>query len=131
VLAGLNDEKSGDVRRAAAFALVHECNRTQAADIALYKALLGKKYTPGQAEIFMHLLHGFSAPDLLRPETYENLISYLQDKDMGIRELAAWRLYALVPQGKDIIYDAAGPSEERARGQAAWRKLIPEGKLPP
>jgi len=131
ILAGLNDEKSGDVRRAAVFALAHEANRSQAADIGLYKALLGKKYTRGQAEIFMHLLHGFSAKDLLRPETYETLISYLQHKDLGIRELAAWRLYGLVPQGKDIIYDAAGASEERARGQAAWRKLIPEGKLPP
>src|SRR6516162_5270702 len=131
ILAGLNDEKSGDVRRAAVFALAHEANRSQAADIGLYKALLGKKYTRGQAEIFMHLLHGFSAKDLLRPETYETLISYLQHKDLGIRELAAGRLYGLVPQGKDIIYDAAGASEERARGQAAWRKLIPEGKLPP
>jgi len=131
LLAGLNDEKSGDVRKAAVFALVHTSNRSQAADIGLYKALLGKKYTPGQAEIFMHLLHGFAAQDLQRPETYEILISYLQHKDLGIRELAAWRLYGLVPQGKDITYDAAGASEERARGQAAWRKLIPEGKLPP
>jgi hypothetical protein len=55
----------------------------------------------------------------------------LQHKDPGIRELAAWRLYQLVPQGKDIAYDAAGSAEERTRGQAVWRKLIPEGKLPP
>ena len=131
VLAGLQDSKSGDVRRAATLALVHECNRSQAADIGLYKALIEKKFAPGQAEIFMHLLHGFGPQDLQRPETYETLISYLQHKDPGIRELAAWRLYQLVPQGKDIAYDAAASAEDRARGQAAWRKLIPEGKLPP
>ncbi len=130
VLAGLKDGKAGEVRRAALLALVHECNRNQAADIGLYKALIEKKYPPGQAEIAMELLHGFAAKDVQRPETYEILISYLQHKDIGIRELASWRLYGLVPR-KDIVYDAGGTAEERARAQAAWRKLIPEGKLPP
>ena len=130
VLAGLKDNKA-DVRRAAILALIHGCNRSQKADHAWYQALLDNKYPAGQAEIVMELLHGFSAKDLQTPETYESLISYLQHKNMGIRELAAWRLYALVPQGKDIVYDADSTAEERARAQAAWRKLVPEGKLPP
>jgi hypothetical protein len=131
LLTGLHDGKSGDVRRAAILALVHESNRSQAADMGVYKALIEKKYAAGQAEMVMELLHGFARKDLQRPETYESLISYLQHKDLGIRELAAWRLYQLVPQGKDIAYNAGGSAEERGTAQAAWRKLIPEGKLPP
>jgi hypothetical protein len=35
-----------------------------------------------------------------------------------------------VPEGKNIPYNAAAPAEERGRAQAAWRKLIPQGKVP-
>jgi hypothetical protein len=132
VLAAFHD-KSAEVRRGAALTLLHESNRSQAANLALYKFLIERKFPPGQAEIAMELLHGFcfSPQARKRPETYETLISYLQNKNIAIRELSAWRLYALVPQGKDIAYDAAGSADERARAQADWRKLIPEGKLPP
>jgi hypothetical protein len=79
----------------------------------------------------MQLLHGFGGKDLVRPETYDALINYLQHQKQAVRELAAWNLQLLVPQGKDIAYDASAAPEERGRAQAAWRKLIPEGKLPP
>ena len=39
-------------------------------------------------------------------------------------------LYGLVPQGRDIAFDAAGPADQRAQAQAAWRRLIPEGQVP-
>lgn len=131
VLKGLNEEKSAVVRRAAVLAMAHGINQSQGADIGLYKTMIDSKVPAGQAEIIMELLHGFAARDLQRPETFESLISYLQHKNIGVRELAAWRLYQMVPQGKNIAFDAGASSEERARSQAAWRKLIPDGKLPP
>ena len=132
VLKRLND-KAAQVRRAAVLSLLHESNRSQAADLGLYKFLIENRIPSGQAEIAMELLHGlcFSPQAQKRPETYETLISYLQNKNIAIRELAAWRLYALVPKGKEIVYDAAGTAAERARAQEEWRRLIPEGKLPP
>jgi hypothetical protein len=131
LLAGLNDAKSMEVRRAAVLSLQHYVGRSQAADRRLHDMLLQKKLSAGQAEIAMNLVHGFGGNDLARPETYETLINYLQHQQLAIRELAAWNLHELVPQGKKIAYDAAAPADQRARAQLAWRKLIPDGKLPP
>ena len=48
----------------------------------------------------------------------------------AVRELAAWQLYRLVPSGKDITYDPTGSAEEREQAYKAWKKLVPDGKLP-
>ncbi|MBM4072353.1 MAG: hypothetical protein FJ271_26005 [Planctomycetes bacterium] len=130
VLAGWRD-KSAEVRLAATRALQNRISAGSEEDLELYHTLLEAKYPAGQAQTIMELLHGFSSAALTRPETYEILINYLQHQQPAIRELAAWNLYTLVPQGKSIPYDAAASQEERARSQAAWRKLVPEGKVPP
>jgi hypothetical protein len=117
------------VREAAVLALRHRIARGQAQDLAVYTSLQ-KKLSVGQAEIVMNLLHGFGEQERGRPETYDVLIRYLQHDQPAIRELARWNLYALVPAGKEIAYDAADPTDQRGRAQAAWRKLIPEGQVP-
>ncbi len=78
----------------------------------------------------MELLHGFGPEARSRPETYDLLINYLQSDRLPIRQLAGATLTELVPEGKSIAYDAAGTAAERAAGQAAWRKLIPQGQVP-
>lgn len=123
-------DKSVETRQSTTMALRHQAGRGTQTDLAIYKALLDDKFAPGQAQITMELLHGFT-PQQARPETYEALVNYLQHQQPAIRELAAANLYALVPEGKNIAYDASASSEERARAQAAWHKLMPGGKLSP
>jgi hypothetical protein len=129
-IAALKDEKAKGVRVAGIGALFHYIGRDSAADVGLYEALVADKIKPGQASIIMELLHGMSTEARLRPETYDALITYLQSDHIGVRELAAMNLYALVPAGRKIAFDAAGTVQERASAQAAWRKLIPEGQVP-
>ena len=101
-----------------------------AEDVRLYETLVADKVKAGQAATIMELLHGLNDEARIRPETYDTLITYLQSDQIMIRELAAVNLYGLVPQGKEIAFDAAAPTAQRAQSQAAWRKLIPEGTVP-
>jgi hypothetical protein len=65
------------------------------------------------------------------PETYETLIAYLRHDKQPVRELAKWHLDRLAPAGRSIPFDAAAPPEEREKAYKEWKKLIPDGKLPP
>jgi hypothetical protein len=126
----LKTDKAKEVRVAAIDALFHYIGRGSAEDVRLYETLVADKIKAGQAGIIMDLLHGMSAEARQRPETYDALITYLQSDLLAIRELAAMNLYGLVPRGRTIVFDAAAPADQRARAQAAWRKLIPEGQVP-
>lgn len=98
----------------------------------IFETLMRKKnLEPVQARNALHLLFGFDAHEQADPETYHVLITLLQHKALPVRELARWHLYRLAPAGRDIPYDAAASPEARARAQAQWQKLIPNGKLPP
>src|SRR5260370_29895912 len=100
-------------------------------DLILYKFLIkNKNYPEIQAEILVGLLHSFGETDLSRPETYDTLIGYLRNERIPIRELALWHLIRIVP-GKKIVFDPAGPPEERAKAVKEWKTLIPNGHLPP
>ena len=58
------------------------------------------------------------------------LIEYLHHSKLPIRELSRWYLYRWVSAGRNIPYNAADPlSVDRAYKQ--WKKLIPDGQLPP
>jgi hypothetical protein len=89
-----------------------------------------KKMPAGHAEIIADLLHSPGKEDRARPELYETLIEYLRHERLGIRELAKWHLYRLVPAGRNIQYDPAGSEAEREGAYKQWKKLIPDGKLP-
>jgi hypothetical protein len=131
LLKALGDTQHAGVRDTAVVALRHWLNQSADHPPQLYDVLVAGNYKPAQAETVLHLLHSFSAQDRGRPETYELLIELLRHRDLRIRELAAWQLYRMVPQGKKIAYNAAGTAEELDAARAAWRRLIPEGKLPP
>jgi hypothetical protein len=112
--------------------LRHWLGRGPWQDQKLFRFLTATRgYTEAQAKIVMQLLFGFSAAELRRPETYEVLIDYLGHERSGIRNLAAWHLVRLVPQGKEIPYKPDGSTEDAAKAQVAWKKLIPAGELPP
>jgi hypothetical protein len=127
----LNDPQQADVRDNAVMALRHWIGRGPGQDLQVYALLTkDKKYPPAHADIVLRLLHSFGEADLGRPETYEALIAYLNHDKLPVRELARWQLYRLVAGAKDIPYDAAAPVKDREAAVSAWKKKIPEGKLP-
>ena len=130
LLAALEEGCDRDVRLAAVGALHFWVSRGAEYPARLYQALQKKKYSRGQAAIFMQLLFGFSAAQLAQPETYALLIEYLKHNRLAIRELAVRQLELQVPDGRSIGYDPAGKPAQRARGYAAWKKRIPDGELP-
>jgi hypothetical protein len=112
--------------------LRHWLGRSPGQDQKFYQNLTTNRgYTPAQAKIVMQLLFGFTEAELRAPETYEVLIDYLAHEKPGIRNLAAWHLVRLVPKGKEIPYKPDGTVAEAIEAQAAWKKLIPAGELPP
>jgi hypothetical protein len=131
VLRAVTHPKDRELRRAALTALRHWSGQEAEHEVRLYQALVKGGYKPVEAEVMIGLLHGFARPDLERRETYETLIDYLGNDRPAVRELAAWHLYRLVPKARSINYDALGPEGQRKVAQAAWRKLLRAGKLPP
>jgi hypothetical protein len=110
----------------------HWLGRGPGQDQKLYQRLMAARgYSAAQAQIVMQLLFGFSAAQLKLPETYQVLIDYLAHEKSGIRNLAAWHLVRLVPQGRDIPYKPNGTVAEAVKSQEAWKKLVPSGELPP
>jgi hypothetical protein len=90
-----------------------------------------RKYSPAHAATVVSLLHDFGPNELLQPETYDTLIEYLKHERLAIRGLAAWHLYRLVPAGRKIEYNPNGTPAEHEAAYNAWKKLIPNGQLPP
>jgi hypothetical protein len=112
--------------------LRHWLGRSKGQDQRYYDILRTVRgYTDAQAQIILQLLFGFSPEDVARPETYEVLIDYLAHEKPAVRNLAAWHLVRLVPQGKSIPYKPDGTRADAEAACAAWKKLIPAGQLPP
>ena len=112
--------------------LRHWLGRCTGQDQRFYQLLTtARGFTPAQAKIAMQLLFGFSADEVKTPETYEVLIDYLGHEKAGIRNLAAWHLVRLVPQGKAIPYKPDGTAADAAKAREEWKKLVPAGELPP
>jgi hypothetical protein len=129
----LDNDHHADVRRAAIDALQHWIGRGPGQDRELFGYLVkARKYTEGQAEIVLQLLHGFGPAERDRPDTYESLIAYLQSSRLPVRELAAWYLDGWAnAEAKKIGYDAAAPEKEREQAVERWKRLLTDGKLPP
>jgi hypothetical protein len=112
--------------------LRHWLGRGPGQDQKLYEALqAGPRYTPAHARTVLQLLLGFDPEELKQPETFEVLIEYLRHDKPGIRNLAAWHLVRLVPQGKAIGYKPDGSAADHEKTYQEWKKLVPTGKLPP
>ncbi len=93
----------------------------------------GTKYRVAEAAIVMELLHSPSREQIQTPAYWSYLIDKLRHDKLAIRELAFFHLRHLLgmAQWKMIPYNPADTPEGLQRGYEAWKKLIPEGKLPP
>jgi len=128
----MRETKHADVRDNGVLTLRHWIGRAPGQDQILYARLIQEgKYSPVQTQTILQLLHSFGEAQLARPETYQTLIDYLEHESAPIRGLAYWHLVRLVPEGREFGYDPTGTKEAREEAVAKWRKLIPEGKLPP
>jgi hypothetical protein len=128
----LTQAKNHDLWDADVIALRRWIGRAPGQDQKLYRGLIEHKaMTPAEAQTVLELLHSFGEEHLCQCELYEMLIDYLQSKQLAIRGLAYWHLSRLVPEGRKIGYDPLAPKKERDQAVAAWRKLIPCGKMPP
>jgi hypothetical protein len=133
LLDALADEQNRLLRVSAINALAHWIGRSPDRDMKLYH-VLEKKFKAGPAEIVMSLLHGFTKEQQERPETYEALIEYLKNDKLSIRELAAWRLASTESTAeiaRRIPYEPADGTDQRQRAYEEWKKLVPDGQLPP
>jgi hypothetical protein len=131
-LSGALGSRNAAMRDEAVPVLRHWIGRGPGQDQILFDFLhKTQKYSAAHAEIVLQLLHSYGSDDLQKPETYETLIAYLRHPRLTIRQLAGWHLSRLVPAGKAIPYDPAGPEKDIERAHAAWKKLVPTGKLPP
>ncbi len=110
----------------------HWLGRSPGQDQKFYEGLIAiRGYDKNQARLIVQLLFGFSAEDLLIPETFDVMIEYLRNESPAIRNLAAWNMVRFVPQGKTIPYKPDGSKADAEACYQAWRKLIPSGALPP
>lgn len=124
--------KLPDVWDDGVIALRHWLGRGPGQDLKFYNFLIQeRKFSPGQADIVLHLLHSFSDHDRACPDCYEMLIDYLKHDKLAIRGLAHWHLQRLVPEGKKIQFNPFGTPQERALAFQEWKKLVPDGHLPP
>jgi hypothetical protein len=124
--------KHEDVWDNAVLALRHWLGRERGNDQRFYKFLVEKRdCKPAHAETILQLTRSFSDEDLATPGVYEMLIDYLKHDKQAIRGLAQWHLRRLVPAGRDIHFNPGGPPEEWEKAFEAWKKLIPDGKMPP
>jgi hypothetical protein len=128
----LSGKDHADARDMAVLVVRHWLGRSPGQSIRLYEHLTKTDgYTPTQAKNLIYLFKGIEDEKLKHPETYDLLIQALNHSKMPVRELARWHLVRLVPDGKSIAYDAAAAEGQRLQAIAQWRRLIPEGQLPP
>jgi hypothetical protein len=123
-------DKDKDVRWTAIETLSVWITHERDNDYRLYEALQ-LTHGPFESQTIMELLHGFPREQLGDPATWQQMITYLTDKDVAIREIAYWNLWHLVPLGREIPYDAAASEMQLRQAAKAWQILIPPGKFPP
>jgi hypothetical protein len=87
----------------------------------------GQEYRSSQAATVFVLLHDYSPDDLINPDTYYALATYLLSDKVAIAELAHWHLVRLPYSAKVEelrSFDATAPREDRERTAAAVRKAV-------
>jgi hypothetical protein len=130
-----HEPKQHELWDTAIIVMRHWLGRGAGQDMKLYHGLttIGR-YTPAHAATIMQLLHSYGEDDLARPELYEMLVRYMGHDALGIRGLAHWHLYRLVPEGQKFNFNPLAPKEEREKARAEWKKLIDKeiaaGRLP-
>ena len=133
VVKQVNGAKTADGWDFGVTILRHWLGRRPGHDQKLYAALMSpaQGYSPAHAKIILQLLFGFTPEQTGQPETYEVLIDYLTHDAAAVRNLAAWHLVRMAPQGKAITFEPGWSKAECAKASAGWKKLVPPGQLPP
>jgi hypothetical protein len=133
LVSALENAKYADVRDHAILTLRNWLGRQSGQLTKFYDYLTKeRKYTPAQGRTVLQLLRGFDDDDRKDPHLYQLLIDGMEHASLlPIRELANWHLQRLAQAGQKIAYDAAGSQEARSKAAAEWRRLIPDGQLPP
>ena len=127
----LTTTQKKDVIENGIIGLRHWIGRKSGQDLKLYELMISARhYSKKQAEIFIDLLHSFGDDELKEPEVFEALIGYLGSDKAGIRALANWHLYRLVPKGRDIKFEPLASEAERKEAIEKWKKLVPKGTVP-
>lgn len=121
--------KTPDVLDDSVIALRHLIGREPGQDVKLWNYLVNtRKYTEGQADQTLDLLHSPSKAELNSPEYFEHLVLLLGAKRDLPRILANWHLVRLMPEGKNIGYNPFGSPESRKVAAAKWTNLIAKDK---
>jgi hypothetical protein len=127
----LEDPRHERVRRAAIHALRSWLTHSRGRANELPRLLQTKLASREKADLIFELLHPLSEEDRKRPETYQKLITLLNDNDLAVRELAFWHLEELAPvEATQHPYNPAAGDEQRREAVADWQKLLPPGSLP-
>lgn len=131
------DPQHGQDRNVAIYALRRWISRSAAHGKRLFDpktatgVLIDKKYSRGESQIVLELLHPFSEAKRRQVETFETLIGYLKLDKIAVRELAYWHLIRLSYPARTPAFNPAQPADQRDAVATEFLKLVKEGKLPP
>lgn len=134
---GDEDPRRGQDRNVAIFALRRWISRGAAHAKRLYDVksntglLAEKKYSRGESQTILELLHPFSETKRRDPLTYEALSNYLKHDKLAIRELGYWHLTRLAEGVRTPAFNPTMPAAQREAVANEFMKLIQEKKLPP
>ncbi len=117
-----------EVRVVAIEELRHLLGLSSSYETIISSALKQKRYTEGQAQTILQLLHGFGPEQQADPATRATAVEYLNHDKLAIRQLTHTLLCSFIPEGQKIQYDPAGGPEQLERGTRDWQKLIQGGK---
>jgi hypothetical protein len=132
----LKDRQNSNVRGVTQFALQTWLSRgsQHASDLARIFERRGD--SKDKAELIVRLLHFYPPEALDKRKTYEDLIGWLNDDNLLVRDLAFWHLEQigvggrLPEEARKIAYDPTWEAEKRRSAVDQWKKLLSEGKVP-
>jgi hypothetical protein len=132
----LKDRENANVRGVTLFALQTWLSRgSQSAD-ELKRILERRGDSSEKAERIVRLLHFYPPEAFNQRKTYEELVGFLDDDNLLVRDLALWHLDQLGIGGRlpreaaAIRYDPAWERAKRLPAIDQWKKLIREGRVP-
>ena len=90
----------------------------------LLKQTLQKRFAPKEADIVLRLLWGYSEADLTDRATSEQLVMWLDDNSLIVREAAFYHIYRLTATKYDYV--ALRPPAQRRAAINRWEERIKE-----
>lgn len=128
----LEDVDHAAVRRAAVHTLRAWLARNPQHDARLTAYLNASLKQPEKVGAVQRLLYPFAADELQPanwPKLREELLSFLDDENIAMRELAAWHLEEIA-KALDVKeplpwFDAGAPEEERPKAISEWKQRLP------